>query len=52
MDPQYFRILSEWMPNGNVKEYIKSHPEANRLRLVSPAAHSPQELIFMPLDDP
>ena len=34
--PQYFRIISEWMPNGNVTEYTRSNPEANRLRLVSP----------------
>jgi len=33
--PQYFRIISEWMQNGNVTEYIGSNPEANRLRLVS-----------------
>ena len=38
-DPQYFRIISEWMPNGNVMEYIRSNPQINRLRLVSPAAH-------------
>ena len=39
-NPQYFRIISEWMPNGNVIEYIRSNPEANRLRLVSPSIHS------------
>ena len=31
-----FRILSEWMPNETLKEYTRSNPEANRLRLVSP----------------
>jgi serine/threonine protein kinase len=36
---QYFRIISEWMPNGNVMEYIKSNPQTNRLRLVSPTVH-------------
>ena len=40
-NPRHFRIVSEWMANGNVMEYIKSNPEANRLRLVSPATHSP-----------
>ena len=30
-----FRILSDWMPNGNLKEYTRSNPEANRLQLVS-----------------
>ena len=36
-DPQHFRIITEWMPNGNAMEYVRSNPEANRLRLVSPA---------------
>jgi len=40
-DPQYFRIVSEWMPNGNVMEYIRSNPQTNRLRLVSPAIRFP-----------
>jgi serine/threonine protein kinase len=39
-NPRHFRIISEWMPNGNVMEYINSNPEANRLRLVSPVVHS------------
>ena len=40
-DRQYFRIISEWMPDGNVAEFIKSNPQTNRLRLVSPAIHFP-----------
>jgi len=36
-NPTYFRIISEWMPNGNVTEYVGSNQEANRLRLVGPA---------------
>jgi len=36
-NPQQFRIITEWMPNGDAVEYVKSNPEANRLRLVSPA---------------
>ena len=31
----YFDILTEWMPNGNLMQYAKSHPEVNRLQLVS-----------------
>ena len=34
-NPRHFRIISEWMPNGNVMEYTRSNPRANRLRLVS-----------------
>ena len=43
--PQHFRIISEWMPNGNVMEYIKSNPEANRLRLVRSASYIPREVL-------
>ena len=35
-DPHCFRILTEWMPSGNVMQYARSNLEANRLRLVSP----------------
>ena len=40
MDPQHFRIVSDWKQNGNVVEYTKSNPEANRLLLVSTVKHS------------
>ena len=39
-NPQHFRIITEWMPNGDVAEYISLNPGANRLRLVSPACIS------------
>ena len=31
-----FAMVSEWMPNGNIKEYIGTHQDANRFELVSP----------------
>lgn len=31
--PAHFRI-SEWMPGGDLTEYIGKHPDANRLGLV------------------
>jgi serine/threonine protein kinase len=40
-NPYRFRIISEWMPNGNVMLYTRSNPEANRLQLVSPFPVSP-----------
>ena len=40
MDPQHFRIVSDWMQNGNVVEYTKSNPEVNGLLLVSTLADS------------
>lgn len=33
--PRSFRIVSDWMQNGNVMEYIRSNPEVDRLQLVS-----------------
>ena len=27
-------IVSEWMTNGNINEYVKAHSDANRLELV------------------
>jgi len=27
--------ISAWMPNGNLTEYVKQHPSADRLGLVS-----------------
>lgn len=34
-DSRCFRILTEWMSNGNVIRYAKLYPKENRLRLVS-----------------
>ena len=41
-DPHGFCVLTEWMPNGNVMQYTRSNPEANRLQLVGPLAVSPR----------
>ena len=30
-----FRILTEWMPNGNIMQFARSNPAANRLQLAS-----------------
>jgi len=29
-----FAMVSEWMVNGNISEFVKAHPGADRLRLV------------------
>ena len=31
-----FVMVSEWMPNGNINEFIKANPEAERIELVGP----------------
>jgi len=30
-----FSLISPWLQNGNIIEYIRKHREANRLQLVS-----------------
>ena len=32
--PAPLSMVSEWMPNGNVRGYVKNNPEASRLQLV------------------
>ena len=34
MSENRFAMVSEWMANGNINEYIEAHPEADWLRLV------------------
>ncbi|KAF9790648.1 kinase-like domain-containing protein [Thelephora terrestris] len=34
-DTSCFRILTEWMPHGNIMRYARSNPAANRLELLS-----------------
>ena len=29
-----FAMVSEWMVNGNINEFVESHPDADRLGLV------------------
>ncbi|KEP45265.1 tyrosine kinase catalytic domain protein, partial [Rhizoctonia solani 123E] len=30
---QYLGMVSEWMENGNLREYLRTHPDANRYQL-------------------
>ena len=29
-----FAMVSEWMPNGNIKQFMAAHPDENRFELV------------------
>ena len=29
-----FAMVSEWMPNGNINQFVKARPDANRFKLV------------------
>ena len=35
MGDNHFAMVSEWMANGNIKEFLKVHRDANRFELVS-----------------
>ena len=34
MGVYHFAMASEWMKDGNINEFIKAHPNANRFELV------------------
>jgi len=34
MDNNEFVMVSEWMVNGSINEFVKAHGEANRFELV------------------
>ena len=36
MSETRFAMVSVWMVNGNINEFIRAHPEADRFGLVSP----------------
>jgi serine/threonine protein kinase len=35
MDDEQFVMVSEWMSNGNINQFTKTHKDANRFELVS-----------------
>jgi len=37
-----FAMVSEWMPNGNISQFLTVHQDANRFELVSSSFESPQ----------
>ena len=34
MSEARFAMISDWMVNGNINSFVKSHPDANLLELV------------------
>ena len=34
MSNNQFAMVSEWMANGNINEFIRTHKDANRFKLV------------------
>ena len=39
MSDNQFTMVSEWMVNGNVNEFVKTHRDANRFELVGFYSH-------------
>jgi hypothetical protein len=35
MPETQFAMISDWMADGNINDFVKAHPDANRLELVS-----------------
>ena len=34
MSETQFAMISDWMVNGNINDFVKAHPDVNRLELV------------------
>jgi hypothetical protein len=34
MSETQFAMISDWMVNGNINDFVRAHPDANRLGLV------------------
>jgi hypothetical protein len=50
MSEGHFAMISEWMVHGNINDFVKMHPNANRLELVSFHSKS-HHLHFTFIDD-
>ena len=44
MTQDLFAMVSEWMPNGNINQFVIAHWDANRFELVSSPSERPQLL--------
>jgi hypothetical protein len=47
MSETQFAMVSDWMVDGNINDFVKAHPDANRLALVS----SPFRASLLFIDD-
>ena len=41
-----FAMVSEWMTNGDINEFVETHPEVDRLKLVGPLPRSRRPPFF------
>jgi len=47
MEENLFAMVSEWMINGNINEFVKAHRDANRFELVGFYSHHWPHLSLM-----
>jgi len=40
MGERLFAMVSEWMVNGSIVEFVKAHGDANRFELVGSCSHT------------
>ena len=45
MTENEFAMVSEWMPNGNINQFVAAHQDVDRFELVSP----PSKFVYSPL---
>jgi serine/threonine protein kinase len=50
MDNQHFVMVSEWMANGNINEFVKAHGDTNRFELVGVSPFLPRSPLMVFLD--
>ena len=50
MGDSEFAMVSEWMTNGNINEFVKAHRDANRFELVRAFSCRPQLPLIAPSD--
>ena len=50
MTETHFAMVSEWMADGNIKEFMKAHPDEDRLGLVGFPLRS-HNLLFKSIDN-
>ena len=50
MADSQFAMVSEWMENGNINEFVKAHRDANRFELVKSYSCRQQQPLIIPFD--
>jgi hypothetical protein len=46
-----FAMISNWMANGNIREFVQENPSANRFELVSSCNSESHRLWYSEFDD-